>query len=119
MSPIDPIDAASLAMDRLVREIGIFNDFAFRRPESLDEMDERPGWRDRWGGSERLLDPWGHRFVYNPASAEAYPFFVLYSVGPDGVQDTDDDVRPRDRSTACTKQSRTDADNPQKMIMQK
>jgi general secretion pathway protein G len=38
-------------------------------------------------------DPWGHEYIYRyPGSAGAYSY-DLFSVGPDGVPDTADDIR--------------------------
>jgi len=65
-------------------------------PRSLDELvtqpSDAPNWRGPYMKTGIPLDPWGRPYVYvcpgqrNPSS------YDLYSVGPDGRENTDDDI---------------------------
>lgn len=58
-----------------------------RLPNSLDELAEGP-----MPLVEQVpLDPWGNPYVYNRQSNRE---FEIFSPGPDGVEGTEDDVRP-------------------------
>jgi general secretion pathway protein G len=66
---------------------------------------ENPRLAEKWQGpylkpGVNLEDPWGHRIRYElidrtttDAEAKTGPPYKLYSVGPDGQPDTDDDIR--------------------------
>ena len=65
---------------------------------------ENPRQGEKWQGpylkpGVKLEDPWGHSIRYElvdrtvDAEAKTGPPYKLYSVGPDGQPDTDDDIR--------------------------
>ncbi len=67
---------------------------------------ENPRLGEKWQGPYlkpgiQLDDPWGHKLRYEPVDrttvaegdAKTGPPYKLYSVGPDGQPDTDDDIR--------------------------
>jgi general secretion pathway protein G len=64
---------------------------------------ENPRLGEKWQGpyvkpGTRLDDPWGHKLRYEVVDRAADekasgPPYKLYSVGPDGQPDTDDDIR--------------------------
>lgn len=66
---------------------------------------ENPRLGEKWQGpylkpGTRLEDPWGHKISYELVDrtmvddqTQAGPPYKLYSVGPDGQPDTEDDVR--------------------------
>lgn len=43
-------------------------------------------------GSIRLLDYWGHSLVYQCPAEDPDYMFILYSLGPDGVDNTGDEI---------------------------
>ena len=70
-------------------------------PESLRELIEPPGCVDepprKWGGPyvtdlEDLRDGWGRRLRYQFPGVHHPDRYDLWSVGPDGVDGTDDDI---------------------------
>lgn len=65
---------------------------------------ENPRLGEKWQGpylkpGVKLEDPWGHRIRYElvdrtvEAETKTGPPYKLYSVGPDGQPDTDDDIK--------------------------
>lgn len=44
------------------------------------------------GGETSLLDPWKHAFVYRSPGATPNAGYLLFSLGPDGLPETDDDI---------------------------
>lgn len=65
---------------------------------------ENPRLGEKWQGpyikaGVKLVDPWGHSIRYElvdravDAEAKTGPPYKLYSVGPDGQPDTDDDIK--------------------------
>ena|SRR5687767_5079436 len=65
---------------------------------------ENPRLGEKWQGpyikpGVKLEDPWGHRIRYElvdrtvDAESKTGPPYKLYSVGPDGQPDTDDDLK--------------------------
>jgi general secretion pathway protein G len=64
---------------------------------------ENPRLGEKWQGpylkpGTRLEDPWGHKLIYEAVDRSADenksgPPYKLYSVGPDGQSDTEDDIR--------------------------
>jgi general secretion pathway protein G len=72
---------------------------------------ENPRLAEKWQGpylkpGVNLEDPWGHRIRYEmidrtttDADAKTGPPYKLYSVGPDGQPDTDDDIQLTVEST--------------------
>ena len=78
---------------------------------------ENPRLGEKWQGpylkpGTKLEDPWGHAIRYEPIDKttttdeqKGGPPFKLYSVGPDGQPDTDDDVKltpDADKATETT-----------------
>ena len=55
-------------------------------PESLEDLTEG----DQPLTKEIPTDPWGNPYVYRKIDETE---FEIFSVGPDGVEGTDDDVR--------------------------
>lgn len=49
--------------------------------------------------SHGVTDPWGHMFVYKPSNATRGPALVVYSIGPNGIDEDGggDDVVARDQ----------------------
>lgn len=43
---------------------------------------------------ELNMDPWGNAYVYLKPGAQHRESYDVYSMGPDGVRDTEDDVAP-------------------------
>lgn len=63
--------------------------------EGLDALVHQPAGIQDWHPYFEKLpkDPWGHDFVYhNPSKRDKDSFYDLFSPGPDGKPDTDDDV---------------------------
>lgn len=56
------------------------------------------GTEDRWhgpyieGGEKSLIDPWGHPYKYLYPGVHNKDGYDLWSVGPDGVDGTSDDI---------------------------
>lgn len=75
---------------------------------------ENPRLGEKWQGpyvkpGMRLEDPWGHKIRYELVDRamdekKSGPPYKLYSVGPDGQPDTDDDIRlnPEDKGGGST-----------------
>lgn len=87
---------------------------------------ENPRLGEKWQGpylkpGTRLEDPWGHPLKYevvdrSTATDEASksgPPYKLYSVGPDGQPDTDDDIKLMDDKAADATANGTGADQSQ------
>jgi general secretion pathway protein G len=70
-------------------------------PKKLDELVRKPAdpaIAAKWKGpylrySDDLLDPWKRPLGYRPPSMNAPTQVFLWSVGPDGVAGTPDDIR--------------------------
>ena len=67
--------------------------------QGLKALFERPSmepipanWRRVGEGNELPKDPWGFDFVYSNPGKKNPTGFDIYSVGPDGAPDTEDDV---------------------------
>ncbi len=78
---------------------------------------------EKWQGpylkpGTRLEDAWGNKIRYEPTDATlkadpAAPDYKLYSVGPDGLPDTEDDIKLFDDKEATGKDAKTVLDrNP-------
>ncbi|HEY3243352.1 MAG TPA: type II secretion system protein GspG [Phycisphaerae bacterium] len=78
----------------------LFRHRAGRYPNSLDELLTRPAdleagqtWNGPHVGSEDILrDPWGQRYHYRAPGIHNTGSYDLWSSGPDGVEDTADDI---------------------------
>jgi uncharacterized membrane protein len=57
-------------------------------PKSIDDLMPYMDTKDR-------KDPWGHDYQMNcdPAASEGMNKVVVYSVGPDGIRNTEDDIK--------------------------
>lgn len=72
-----------------------------RYPENLKELFEKPSddaLAKKWGGPyindlETLNDPWGNEYQYKAPGTRNDRGYDLWSNGPDGQSDTDDDIR--------------------------
>lgn len=49
-------------------------------------------WRKVGEGAERFKDPWGYGYVYLSPGRKNPNGFDIYSLGPDGIDETEDDV---------------------------
>ncbi|MBI4569349.1 MAG: type II secretion system protein GspG [Planctomycetes bacterium] len=62
-------------------------------PNSLEELLTPAGDYQPTMKRQHLNDPWNHPYLYsNPENSDT---FLLYSSGPDGNPDTEDDVREK------------------------
>lgn len=68
-----------------------------RYPESLADLTVPAAAGEAPIVSRIPDDPWGHAYVYVVEESESYPSFRLYSLGPDGLEGTDDDLVAPDR----------------------
>lgn len=59
-------------------------------PKSLQELANPSGGRVYV--KELNKDPWGNEYVYVPGTDAKLADFKVYSAGPDGIPDNDDDV---------------------------
>ncbi len=65
---------------------------------ALVEKPEDEEEAEKWAGpyiedAEQLKDPWGHEYVYEYPGTYNEDGFDLYSIGPDGSEGTDDDIK--------------------------
>lgn len=90
---IGPDGLLAMHMERYRREVG-------RYPVRLEEIvrseQETPG-RATWGGpylqnADLLNDPWGRRYQYRAPGVQNARGYDLWSVGPDGQDDTGDEI---------------------------
>jgi len=65
----------------------------YERPDSID--DDSPKWKGPYleGTPEELQDPWGNEFVYKCPGDFHEDGFDLFSKGPDGEEDNEDDIK--------------------------
>jgi hypothetical protein len=77
-----------------------FKSQMLRYPVTLDELVTRPdnlGPDEKWSGpytstEEVLNDPWGNRYQISLTSEGQEGIFMLWSMGPDGLPQTADDI---------------------------
>jgi len=64
----------------------------YERPDSVDEESDK--WTQAYieGSIEELVDPWGHPYHYRFPGDVNEKEYDLWSEGPDGKEDTDDDI---------------------------
>ena len=62
-----------------------------RYPDTLDEL--TAGANPLLKGDSKLKDPWGNRYIYKKRNNQQ---FELYSAGPDGSPNTEDDIDIQD-----------------------
>ena len=84
-------------MRRLGREIEEFHRSYGMYPESLDEMCQTMSPFAHCEVSKSSFDPWGRRFSYTRRQSG----YELYSNGPDGLPNTEDDIRLNGSSLGC------------------
>ena len=60
------------------------------RPDDIDDDDER--WYQFVNSTATFLDPWGNELVYRPEGEVNEDGYDLLSKGPDGEEDTEDDI---------------------------
>lgn len=65
----------------------------YERPDSVDE--ETGKWTNPYleGVIEELVDPWGRPYQYRFPGEANEKEYDLWSMGPDGKDDTDDDIK--------------------------
>lgn len=86
----DPISAAQINIERLTNACDAFflSSSPKRMPDQLKELAAPPDAIL----DELPLDPWGNEFVYRLVSERQVE---LFSAGPDGIADNEDDVHER------------------------
>jgi general secretion pathway protein G len=60
--------------------------------EGLKALREKPSWANSWGGpylESNPIDPWGREYKYKYPGSHGVDY-DLYSLGPDGVESSDD-----------------------------
>ncbi len=109
--PDDRVGKAAVARSMLgaggpvVIAIELFHAHMGRYPADLSELVQVPRdavSADRWRGpyirsAEHLLDPWGHPLAYACPGGGKGRAFELWSLGADGENGTEDDVRVESR----------------------
>jgi general secretion pathway protein G len=78
-------------------------------PASLADLQTKPQEAANWQGpylKKSPKDPWGHEYVYKHPGIHNTESYDLSSVGPDGVEGSEDDV-------TNWEEARTDAANQQ------
>ena len=80
-------------------QLDIYRTHMGHYPTSLNDLTTRPSSDDqaKWGGpyikdNNSLMDPWGRPLRYRFPSQKDKEIYDLWSAGPDGVDDTDDDI---------------------------
>ena len=87
------------ALDHYRLDVGIYPETdegleaLYRRPDSIDE--DSPKWKGPYlkGAPEELVDPWDNPLVYKCPGDFHEDGYDLLSVGKDGKEDTDDDIK--------------------------
>lgn len=85
---------------RLATQLELFRTHVGRYPEELTELTEKPDDEEeaeKWAGPyitdiNSLKDPWGHELMYECPGEVNEERYDLSSMGPDGEEDTDDDI---------------------------
>lgn len=83
----------SMAIEQYFLEIGTYPEQLsdlVERPDDLDEDDDR--WYQFVSDSATFLDPWRNELVYRFPGDVREESFDLLSIGPDGEEDTEDDI---------------------------
>ena len=65
-------------------------------PKSLQDLIQQPADARNWRGpyiAKLPMDAWGHSYVYYYPGRQNPKSFDLLSMGPDGTEGTDDDIR--------------------------
>ncbi|MDM8008262.1 MAG: type II secretion system major pseudopilin GspG [Phycisphaerae bacterium] len=90
-------------MDSLASVMQLFNLHMGRFPKELAELRDKPedeAEEEKWKGPyidslDKLKDAWGHEFQYlgNDEAKANEGSYDIWSLGPDGEDNTDDDIR--------------------------
>jgi len=87
------------ALQRFRMDMGVYPETdeglkaLFERPSGVDEDDKR--WKGPYldGTPEEMKDPWEHEYQYRSPGEFNEDSFDLWSLGKDGKDGTDDDVK--------------------------
>jgi general secretion pathway protein G len=98
---IDMARAAIGPNGPLSQSIDLFKTNTGQYPEELKYLCEKPGndeVAEKWKGPyikdpSGLIDPWGHEYKYENPGKHNEAFVDLWSMGPDGQDGTEDDVK--------------------------
>lgn len=63
----------------------------------LDEEEDEKKWKGPYLKSARPEDSWGNEWIYEYPSEEREDMYKIICLGPDGEQDTEDDITSFDR----------------------
>lgn len=67
-------------------------------PESLEDEDDTQRWRGPYLKDRVLEDKWGNELIYHyPGELRGESYYDIISIGPDGEEDTEDDITNHDR----------------------
>lgn len=87
---------ARMSIETIKQMLGDFHAEYGRFPttaEGLDALVHPPAGAAQRPLAEKIpLDPWNQPFVYRCPSTTGRPFYDLYSIGPDGIDGTADDI---------------------------
>jgi general secretion pathway protein G len=90
---------AKMKLNLLGTKLVAFQTISDRLPtqsEGLDALVNKPaGFSKPWQSTlyaEDLIDPWGKPFQYRNPAKRSKSAFDLFSMGPDGTENTQDDV---------------------------
>lgn len=65
--------------------------------EGLEDEEEETKWKGPYLETPKPADDWGNEWVYMYPSEEAPGLYKILSLGPDGEEDTEDDITSFDR----------------------
>lgn len=89
---VGPSGSLAMAIQLFHQQIGHYPEKLVElveRPDDIDEDDDR--WYKFLERSD-FLDPWGNELIYRPEGEVNEDGYDLLSKGPDGKEDTEDDV---------------------------
>lgn len=94
-------EAAIKSNGTISQAIDLYKFECGKYPEELKYLFEKPSDEDaakRWNGPyikdlEGLTDPWTHAFQYASPGTHNEKGYDLWSMGPDGIDGNDDDIR--------------------------
>jgi general secretion pathway protein G len=100
----EQIQTARLQIDErggtVVQKINLFRYHTRQYPSRLEDLLVEPNniarreakWRGPYATPEELEDPWGNQLRYQMPGQWNDRGYDLWSVGPDGIDNTDDDI---------------------------
>jgi len=88
----DITGSLSLALDMFDQDVGRYTT-SEEGLKSLVEANNIAGWKGPYLKTGLKPDPWGHDYIYSIDSAHP-DRYMLSSSGPDGVPNTEDDIKP-------------------------